>query len=82
MKLKDLCIPSTIADEFLMDVFGRMEDGIHIEGLVDAEDPSAFKERLEQLQDVWDEREQGCIGNTPEFFDWFITNKSECVFFG
>ena len=79
MKLKDLCIPSTIADEFLMDVFGRTEDGIHTEGLVDAEDPSAFEEHLEQLQDIWDEREQRCTGNIPVFFDWFITNKSELM---
>jgi len=50
-----------------MDVFGRAEDGIHTEGLVDAEDPSAFEERLEQLQDIWDEREQRCTGNTPVF---------------
>ena len=31
-KLKDLGIPSTVADEFLMDVFGRTEKGIHTEG--------------------------------------------------
>ena len=35
-KLKELGT-STVADNFLMDVFGRTEDGIHTEGLVDAE---------------------------------------------
>ena len=77
MKLKDLSIPSIIVDEFLMDVFGRTEDGIHTEGLVDAEDSSSFEEKLEELQDVWDEREQACTGEKPVFFDWFITNKAE-----
>lgn len=43
-----------------MDVFGRTEDGIHTEGLVDAENPSAFDRKLEELQDVWDKREQRC----------------------
>jgi len=48
-----------------MNAFGRTEDGIHTKGLVDAEDSSAFEEKLEQLQDVWDEREQACTGNPP-----------------
>lgn len=77
-KLKELAIPSTVTDEFLMDVFGKTEDGIHTEGLVDAESSSAFEEKLEELQDIWDEREQGCNpGKTPAFFDWFITNKAK-----
>ena len=54
-KLKDLAILSTVADKFLMNVFGKMEGGIHTEGLVDAGTPSAFEEKLEELQNVWDD---------------------------
>ena len=61
-----------------MDVFGKTEDGIHTEGLVDAESPSAFEEKLEELQDVWDDRERTCNpGKKSMFFDWFISNKAE-----
>ena len=56
-KLKDLDISSVIADEISMDAFGRTENGLHTEGLIDAESSSAFEEKLE-LQDVWDERER------------------------
>jgi len=78
MKLKELKIPSSVSDDFLLDIFGRTEEGIHTEGLVDVEDASAFEEKLEELQDVWDAREQACNPTmTPTFFDWFITHKSE-----
>jgi len=75
MKLKELKIPSSVSDDFLLDIFGRTEEGIHTEGLVDVEDASAFEEKLEELQDVWDAREQACNPTmTPTFFDWFITH--------
>ena len=58
-KLKDLGIPTTVA-EMLSKIFGRSEDQIHTEGIVDANSSQNFRQRLEALQDVWDSQEQEC----------------------
>ena len=79
-KLKDLGIPSSVAETFLSDIFGKTDDQIYTEGIVDASDSQNFQERLEGLQDVWDSREQECNpGKVPAFFDWFVANKSDEV---
>ena len=77
-KLKDLAIPSSIADEFLLEIFGKTEDGIHTEGIVDAKDTEAFQGKLEALQEKWDGRERKCNpGKKPVFFNWFVSNKAD-----
>ena len=77
-KLKDLGIPTTVAEMFLSDIFGRSEDQIHTEGIVDANSSQNFQQRLEALQDVWDSREQECNpGKEPSVFNWFVANKCE-----
>jgi len=79
-KLKDLSIPSSVAETFLSDIFGKTDDQTHMEGIVDASDSQTFQERLEGLQDAWNSREQECNpGKAPVLFDWFVTNKSEEV---
>jgi len=77
-KLKDLGISVGVAEIFLSDIFGRTEDQVHKEGIVDAKDSQDFQQRLEGLQDVWDSREQECNPTkVPSFFDWFVANKSQ-----
>ena len=77
-KLKDLAVPSSIADEFLLEIFSKTEDGIHTEGIVDAEDLVAFQGKLEALQEKWDDRERKCNPvKKPVFFNWFVSNKAE-----
>ena len=77
-KLKDLAVPSSIADEFLLEIFGKTEDGIHTEGIVDAEDLEAFQGKLEALQEKWDDKERKCNPvKKPVFFNWFVSNKAE-----
>ena len=60
-KLKELAIPSSVADEFLLEIFGKTEDGIHTEGIVDAKDMEAFQGKLEALQGKWDDRKENAI---------------------
>ena len=63
-----------------------MEDGIHTEGIVDAEDMEAFQGKLEALQEKWDNRERKCNpGKKPVFFNatrlmkWLPTCFDLCV---
>ena len=39
------------ADIFLQDIFGKTNDGVHYEGLVDAKDSSDFSYRLDLLEE-------------------------------
>lgn len=50
-----------MADEFLLEIFGKTEDGIHTEGIVDAKDMEAFQGKLEALQGKWDDRKENAI---------------------
>ena len=77
-KLKDLAVPSSITDEFLLKVFGKTEDSIHIEGIVDAKDMEVFKGKLEALQKKLDDRERKINpGRKPVFFNWLVSNKAD-----
>ena len=57
-KFKDLAVPSSITDEFLLEAFGKMEEGIHIEGIADAKNMEVFQGKLEALQKKWDDKEK------------------------
>ena len=67
-KLMDMGLPPDI---FLQDIFGKTNDGVHCEGLVDAKDSSDFSYRLDLLEDEWNKREMECSTNAPSFFAWF-----------
>lgn len=74
-KLSEIGLPP---DEFLQDIFGKTNDGVHCEGLVDAKDSNDFADRLDILEDKWNTREMECnSSNACSFFDWFKRYKAE-----
>ena len=56
-KLKEFGIPSSVAEEFLGDIFGKRIGNTFQEGLVDSTSVDEVEERLHKLQPVWDARE-------------------------
>lgn len=50
-------------EPFLQDIFGRTSEGVHSEGLVDANDSSDFAERLDSLEEEWNRREKEYISS-------------------
>ena len=74
-KLQEMGVPP---EPFLQDIFGRTSEGVHSEGLVDANDSSDFAERLDNLEEEWSKREKEC--NSPKgcsFFLWFKRYKAD-----
>jgi hypothetical protein len=77
-KLNELDISSDKVDCFLEDIFGKSNEGIHNEGLVDCLDEDDFMGRLNALESIWNERELSCIsGAKPTFYTWFKSYKSQ-----
>lgn len=77
-KLLDMSIPSDVTDMFLQDIFGKTSDGVHSEGLVDANNSADFMGRLDALKNVWDTRECTCNpSKKPSFHTWFVSFKAD-----
>ena len=79
--LRDNQFPSTVIREYVKEIFGCRNGDTIYEGLVDCLDAQSFKSQLQQLHDVWDEREKSAFCNrkkyNPTFYTWFVKNKSE-----
>ena len=74
-KLQEMGVPP---EPFLQDIFGRTSEGVHSEGLVDANDSSDFAERL----DIWRKNGANVRRNVirPKdvlFFLWFKRYKAD-----
>ena len=64
-KLKGLGFSSTVAEEFLCDIFGKQMGNTYQEGLVDSFSGDDFDRRLSQIKSVWNACETA-------FFLWKI----------
>ena len=73
--------PSTAIREYVKEIFGWRNNDTVYEGLVDCVDAQSFNSQLQQLHDVWDEREKSAFCDrkeyNPTFYTWFVKNKSE-----
>ena len=79
-KLTKLCIPTSVAKEFLKDVFGQTTGDVHEAGLVDATSTEEFTTKLEAYREVWNERESAVNPTRPPtFFKWFASEKASEV---
>ena len=71
-KLKGRGFPSSTADEFLADIFGKRSGCTYEEGLVDSEDVADFDARLLVCKAVWLAREGPYVRDGQlSFFDYF-----------
>lgn len=73
-KLRDLSIPSSLINEYILEIFGGQSGTTFIEGLADAVSENDFDDKLTSLEDVWNDREQPYT-SPPQFFSYFIKNK-------
>ena len=67
---RDLRLPKNVTQEFIVDIMGNVSTLEH--GLVDAEDDEVFNAQLQNLEKVWNEREQACTKDDSVFYDWFL----------
>ena len=70
-KLREYGIPKHIQVEFIRDVFGnasKLKDGI-----VDANSGAEYEAMVQNLQNIWDEREK-VYNDPPQFYQWFLSN--------
>jgi hypothetical protein len=79
-KLKEYGLPSSVAQQFINDIFGRHCGSTYYEGLVDSTSEDQFNERLAKCETVWNARE---APYTPveglRFYDYFCRYKSNVI---
>ena len=56
-KLHTLGIPHQVAEEFLTDILGKQHGSTYVEGLVDCRSEQEFDEKLQALEQTWNDRE-------------------------
>ena len=56
---RDLSVPSSLINEYVLEIFGGQSGTTFIEGLADAMSENDFDVKLASLEDVWNNREQG-----------------------
>ena len=79
-KLRTLGIPHHEAEAFLMDILGKRQGSTYIEGLVDCRSEQEFDDRLQALEQTWNDRELPyCPGSGPTFYTSFCTYQAEVV---
>ena len=79
-KLREYRIPSSVAEEFILDIFGKHEGSSYYEGLVDSISVPQFHERLDKCKKVWNTREAPYAPPSgPRFFEYFLRYKSMVV---
>ena len=71
-KLRSLTLPSRIIDEFIHDILGHRQGQTMEEGLVDCVSIADFDSKLENLEAVWNGREDPYCGKGgPQFYRYF-----------
>ena len=79
-KLRDRGIPSSEAQEFLADIFGKRSGNTHQEGLVDSENGDDFDARLDSCEAVWLTRERMYAREGQvTFFEYFKMHYSNVI---
>ena len=79
-KLRTLGIPHTVAEAFLTDIFGKQHGSTYIEGLVDCKSEQEFDEKLQGLEQTWNDREQPYYPESgSRFYKSFHTYQAEVV---
>ena len=73
----DLKLTQTVANEFIVDIFGKASTLQF--GLVDAENEQEFCSKLASLEEIWNKRESDLTGKESKFFQWFSTHRSDVV---
>ena len=65
--LRDKQFPSTVIQEYVKEIFGWRNGDTIYEGLVDCIDAQSFNSQLQQLHDIWDEREKLAFCDRKEY---------------
>ena len=80
-KLKSLGFSSTVAQEFLSDIFGKQIGNTYQEGLVDSFSHDDFDRRLTEIKSIWNTRESAIFSreDSSSFYDSFSKYQSEIV---
>ena len=67
---RDLSVPSSLINEYVLEIFGGQKGTTFIQGLADAMSENDFDIKLASLEDVWNNREQPYT-SSPQFFSYF-----------
>ena len=79
-KLKELGLPTQVAQEFVFDIFGKRVANTYQEGLVDSKSVEEFNDRLKCLKPLWDTREEPFAPSCgPRFYSYFIQYQADVV---
>lgn len=73
-------IPRKVAEEFVTDILGKQHGSTYIKGLVDCTSEQEFDEKLQALEQTWNDRELPyCPSSGPRFYTSFCTYQAEVV---
>ena len=80
-KVKSLGFSSTVAQEFLSDIFCNQIGNAYQEGLVDSFSHDDFDRRLSEIKSIWNARESAISSreDSSSFYDSFSKDQSEIV---
>ena len=67
---QDLSVPSSLINEYVLEIFGGQSGTTFIEGLAYAMSENDFDVKLASLEDVWNNREQPYTSSS-QFFSYF-----------
>ena len=80
-KLHSIGIPKQTSEVFVADIFGKQVGAVYKEGLVDRRSEEAFDVALQQLENVWNTREQPyATSSGPQFYVFFCRYQADVVF--
>ena len=66
---RDLSVPSSLINEYVLEIFGGPSGTTLIQGLADSMSENDFDVKLASLEDVWNNREQPYT-SSPQFFSY------------
>lgn len=78
--MRTLGVPHQVAEAFLTDILGKQHGSTYIEGLVDCRSEQEFDEKLQALEQTWNDRELPyCPSSGPRFYNSFCTYQAEVI---
>jgi hypothetical protein len=81
-KLHSIGIPKQTTEVFVADIFGKQVGAVYKEGLVDCGSEEVFDVALQQLENVWNTREQPyATSSGPQFYGFFCRYQADVVNF-
>ena len=79
-KLKDFWISLQVAEEYLLDIFGKRVGNTYQESLVDCKSVQEFDEYVNNLKAVWDSREEAYApASGPRIHSHFMQYEADVV---